>query len=80
MRVEYDAARDLLYVWLSLPGTHAARTETLAPGVHVDFDAQGKLVGLEVLDASRVLGRQPQFEVVFATPVMQVQQLDLGNS
>lgn len=69
MRVEYDSARDLLYVWLSVPGTRAARTETLAPGVHADFDAQGKLIGLEVLDASQVLGQQPQFEVVFSPQV-----------
>ena len=71
MRVEYDSARDVLYVWLSLPGTRAARTETLAPGVHVDFDAQGKLVGLEVLDASQVLGQQAQFEVAFTPRVSQ---------
>lgn len=66
MRIEYDSTRDLLYVWLATPGTRAAKTETLAPGVHADFDAQGKLVGLEVLDASQVLGTQPQFEIVFA--------------
>jgi uncharacterized protein YuzE len=66
MRIEYDSTRDLLYVWLASPGTRAAKTETLAPGVHADFDAQGKLVGLEVLDASEILGQQSQFEVVFA--------------
>ncbi len=66
MRIEYDSTHDLLYLWISVPGTRAARTETLAPGVHADFDVQGKLVGLEVLDASQVLGQQAQFEVVFA--------------
>ena len=71
MRIEYDSARDLLYVWMSLPGTRSVRTETLAPGVHADFDTQGKLVGLEVLDASQMLGQQPQFEVVFAPKVTQ---------
>jgi uncharacterized protein YuzE len=71
MRIEYDPARDLLYVWMSVPGTRSTRTETLAPGVHADFDRQGKLVGLEVLDASQVLGAQPQFEVVFAPRLSQ---------
>ncbi len=71
MRIEYDSARDLLYVWMSAPGTRSARTETLAPGVHADFDAQGKLVGLEVLDASQILGQQSQFEVVFTPRVTQ---------
>jgi uncharacterized protein YuzE len=63
MKVEYDSVRDLLYVWFSIPGRRAARTETLSPGIHADFDAQGKLIGLEVLDASELLGRAVQFEV-----------------
>jgi uncharacterized protein YuzE len=71
MRIEFDATHDLLYVWISKPGTRAARTETLSPGVHVDFDAKGKLVGIEVLDASQVLGQQTQFEVVFAPKTTQ---------
>ena len=66
MKVEYDSARDLLYVWFAVPETRAARTEPLAPGVHVDFDAQGKLVGIEVLDAAEILGGSLQFEVALA--------------
>jgi hypothetical protein len=27
-----------LYIWLGLPGTRAAKTETIVPGVHADFD------------------------------------------
>ena len=71
MRIEFDATRDLLYVWMGKPGTRAARTETLSPGVHVDFDAKGKLIGIEVLDASQVLEQQTQFEVVFAPKTTQ---------
>ncbi len=67
MKIEYNSTRDLLYVWFSVPGTKAARTETIAPGVHADFDAQGKLIGLEVLDALDTLGHKVQFEV--ALPV-----------
>ncbi len=70
MKIEYDSERDLLYVWFGAPGTKAARTETPSPGVHADFDATGKLIGLEVLDASGTLGRKVQFEVALpsATP------------
>jgi uncharacterized protein YuzE len=68
MRIEYDSTRDLLYIWLGVPGTRAARTDTVAPGIHADFDAQGTLIGLEILDASQILGQHRQFEVVF-TPV-----------
>ena len=63
MKIEYDSTRDLVYVWFSTPGTKAARTETITPGVHADFDSQGRLVGLEVLDASETMGNRLQFEV-----------------
>ena len=63
MRIEYDPDRDLLYIWFGAVGTKAARTLTVAPGVHADFDAHDKLVGLEVLDATEVLGKSVQFEV-----------------
>ena len=33
------------------------------PGTYADFDATGKLIGIEVLDASEVLGDTVQFEV-----------------
>ena len=63
MKIEYDSARDLLYIWFSVPGTKAAKTQTIVSGVHADFDWNGKLVGLEVLDASEVLQNKVQFEV-----------------
>ncbi|HHE47880.1 MAG TPA: DUF2283 domain-containing protein [Candidatus Acetothermia bacterium] len=63
MRIEYDPDRDLLYIWFGVVGAKAARTLTVAPGVHADFDAHGKLVGLEVLDATEILGKSVQFEV-----------------
>jgi len=63
MKVQYDRVRDLLYIWFGVPGEKAARTETIVPGVHADFNAQGRLIGIEVLDASEVLRHKVQFEV-----------------
>jgi uncharacterized protein YuzE len=63
VKIEYDPGRDLLYLWFSTPGEKAADTVTVAPGLHVDFDAAGKLIGIEVLDASEILGDKVQFEV-----------------
>ena len=63
MKIEYDVARDLLYIWFAVPGEKAARTETVAAGVHADFDRHGKLVGIEILDASEILRQKVQFEV-----------------
>lgn len=47
----YDAAADVLGVWLA-PDDGTAITRVVAPGVHVDVDASGRLVSVEVLDAS----------------------------
>lgn len=63
MKIEYDSVRDLLYIWLGIPGERAAKTETVVPGVHADFDKQGRLIGIEILDASEVLREKVQFEV-----------------
>ena len=63
MKIEYDAVRDLLYLWFGTPGERAARTETVMPGVHADFDRDGRLLGIEVLDAAEVLRHRVQFEV-----------------
>jgi uncharacterized protein YuzE len=68
MKVEYDPARDLLYLWLRPPGTTAAATKTVSPGVHADFDRDGTLIGLEILDASEVLEDNLQFEVELDVP------------
>jgi uncharacterized protein YuzE len=63
MKIEYDTSRDLLYIWFGIPGEEAAKTETVMPGVHADFDREGRLLGIEVLDAAEVLRHKVQFEV-----------------
>ena len=63
MKIEYDPVRDLLYLWFGVPGEKAASTVTVVPGLHADFDAAGKLIGIEALDASEILGGKVQFEV-----------------
>ena len=63
MKIEYHAQRDLLYIWFVVVGTKSAQTVTVSPGVHADFDANGKLIGLEVLDAKEILGASAQLEI-----------------
>jgi uncharacterized protein YuzE len=72
MKVEYDSVRNLLYIWLGLPGERAAKTETVVPGVHADFDRQGRLLGIEVLDVSEVLRHKVQFEVMLAPSLVEM--------
>jgi len=62
-QVEYDIERDLMYIYFGHEARKAANTVTIMPGVMADFDSQGKLIGIEVLDASEVLERKMGFEV-----------------
>jgi uncharacterized protein YuzE len=80
MKLEYDPMRDLLYLWFSTVGAKAARTTTVAPGVHADFDAQGTLIGLEVLEATKVLGKQVQFEIALPALVAAVSEKGLQQA
>ena len=68
VKIEYDSVRDLLYLWFGTPGEKAAQTVTVVPGLHADFDTGGKLIGIEVLDASEILGSKLQFEVDLRQP------------
>lgn len=61
MKVEYDPVRDLLYIYFSEPTRKAAKTITVVPGVHADFSAEDKLIGIEVIDASEVVGKKIEF-------------------
>lgn len=63
MRIEYDPERDLLYIYFASPEVKAAETVTVTPGVHADFDRDGRLLGIEVIDASALLGKEIEFKL-----------------
>jgi uncharacterized protein YuzE len=63
MKIELDPERDLLYIYFSEPETKAAQTVTVAPGVHADFDKSGRLIGIEVLEASKVIGKKIEIKL-----------------
>ncbi len=53
MKLNYYAETDSLYIELAeAPG---ATTEEVRPGVVLDFDAQGRLVGIDFEDASHLI-------------------------
>jgi len=63
VRIEYDPERDLLYIYFASPEVKAAETVTVTPGVHADFDREGRLLGIEVIDASAILGKEIEFKL-----------------
>ena len=53
MRIRYDAEADALSITFR---DTTVTTAELANGIAAEYDAQGELVGLEVLDAARRFG------------------------
>jgi uncharacterized protein YuzE len=50
MKIEYDKEVDALYI--RIQEKHVSRTQEVSDGVNLDFDEQGRLIGLEVLGAA----------------------------
>ena len=49
MRTSYDPEADAFYARFAPDETGIAETEEIAPGVMIDLDTNGNLVGIEVL-------------------------------
>jgi uncharacterized protein YuzE len=62
MRIEYDREVDALYV--RLQEKYVARTLEIEEGLNLDLDENGKLIGLEVLDATERYSLTDIFNVV----------------
>jgi uncharacterized protein YuzE len=50
MKIEYDQHADAMYICLRA-GT-VVKSEEIRPGVVFDYDVEGKLLGIEMLDMS----------------------------
>ncbi len=49
IQTTYDPEADAMSVWFAAPGITATTTEEVAPGVMLDFDSSGQVIGIEVL-------------------------------
>ncbi len=61
MKITYDAEVDALYIRFR---ETTVTTKHLAEGLAADYDADGRLVGIEVLDAMRRLGDKDVFRQI----------------
>ncbi len=51
MKLEFDPTADAAYFEIS--DADVAETREIEPGIHADYDAEGHLVGIEVLSISK---------------------------
>ena len=60
MKLEYDKDVDAAYIYLKYPLKmgEAKKTIALNDNIIIDFDKNNKLIGMEVLNASKVLAKR----------------------
>ena len=58
-----------MYLLFSDEHKRAANTITIKPGVLADFDKEDKLIGIEIIDASEIVGKQIEFKLPKAVTV-----------
>ncbi len=61
MRITYDREVDALYIRFK---ETTVTTKHLADGIAADYDAEGRLAGIEILDAMKRLGDPAVFKQV----------------
>lgn len=61
MRITYDREVDALYIRFKKT---MVTTKHLAEGIAADYDAEGRLAGMEILDAMKRLGDPTVFKQV----------------
>jgi uncharacterized protein YuzE len=70
MRMTYDPATDAMYLYLTERAADrpsVARTEEVTPGLMLDFDNDGRVIGIEMLSVSQLPGARPMqmaFEIL----------------
>lgn len=64
MKVRYDPEVDVLSISLSDAPVHESDQDK--PGIILDYDADGNVVGLEILDASKRMGDPMSVEYAIA--------------
>jgi uncharacterized protein YuzE len=65
MKINYDSRTDILTVILK-DNVTVAESDEDKPGVILDYDADGELVSLEILDASRRVSETRKVEFQMA--------------
>lgn len=57
MCTSYDPEADAMFVWFGPEDVKSAETEEVAPGIMLDFDDNGEVVGVEILYVSRRMAK-----------------------
>lgn len=64
MKLEYDADADAAYIYIEFPikDGQVKKTVELKEDINIDLDHKGKLLGIEILKASEIIGKKALIE------------------
>jgi len=68
MKITYDAEVDALYIQLRQLEPGQAENRDLGDGIVADFAPDGRIAGIEILDASIILGADKEQVIVELAP------------
>jgi len=68
MKLEYDKEADAAYIYLKFPigEGEAKKTIQVNDNIILDFDSKDRLIGIEILDATKVLKKDALTEAEIA--------------
>jgi len=64
MKIKYDKELDILYIRFT--DEKISESDSEKPGMVLDFDSQGGIVAIEILNASRKMPQPTKFEYEIA--------------
>lgn len=81
MRIQYDAEVDILTIDLVDDLSESPGARELAPGLYVDVTAEGKLLSVEILDASKKysLAELSKYPANYEDPISITQAASVAN-
>jgi uncharacterized protein YuzE len=65
MKIHYDPKVDALYLQLHQVAPGTAQAKELTDDIIADYDGSGRLVGIEILDASQIVDEDDLQRIVF---------------
>ncbi len=62
MKLEYNKEVDAAYIYLEDVGKKSSKTVEISEHIVLDFNEKGKIIGIEILDASKMLNKKTLLE------------------
>ncbi|MCU4161745.1 DUF2283 domain-containing protein [Acidiphilium sp. AL] len=63
LKTSYDPTADAMFVWLARENAVSADTREVAPGIMLDYDKDGNVIGIEILDVRSRVRELPPAQV-----------------